>query len=114
MVRGFYRMTFTGTAGSGFGVIAFHDGAIAGADVAGTIFDGSYSENLQIGGIDFQVIMKAPAGVMPVQTGIPLAAPISVEINGSILLSDVDSDRPTRLETQLGPVNALFQKIRDF
>ena len=37
---GFFRIAFTGTTGSGFGVLVLHDGVIVGADVAGAIFDG--------------------------------------------------------------------------
>ena len=34
MMAGFFRIAFTGTAGSGFGVLVLRDGSIAGADAA--------------------------------------------------------------------------------
>lgn len=113
-MQGFYRMAFTGTAGSGFGVIVFHAGTIAGADVAGAIFDGTYTENAVTAQIDFSMTMNAPAGITPVQTGVPLAAPLSLPINGSLSVSDLDSNVPTLLQTPLGPVNVLFKKICNF
>jgi len=113
MFEGFYRITFTGHFGSGFGVLVFQAGVIAGADVAGAVFDGTYTEKLATYVVDFQVTMNAPAGITPVQTGVPIAVPISLPINGSLLKNEIDSDVPTLLETPLGPVNVLFKKIRD-
>ncbi len=113
MIEGFYRMTFTGASGSGFGIIVFQDGKVAGADVAGATFDGSYITNQISGGINFKVVMNAPIGVAPVQTGIPISAPISVEINGSLATSDIEKSNPILIQTEIGPINALFQKIRD-
>lgn len=113
MLDGFYRMTFTGTAGSGFGIVAFRGGAIAGADVAGATFDGSYKENSANRTFDFQITMHAPAGVTPVQTGIALAAPMTIPINGSVAEPAMVSNEPILLQTPLGPVNILFKKIRD-
>jgi hypothetical protein len=113
MIEGIYRITFTGTAGSGFGMLVFHLGAIAGADVAGSIYDGSYSVGAAAQTIDFQLVMNAPAGVTPVQTGTPLASPLSLPINGSLTQNDLDGDAPTLLQTPLGPVNVLLTKIRD-
>jgi hypothetical protein len=114
MIRGFYRMTFTGINGSGFGILAFKDSIVAGADVAGTIFDGTFIDLTPPDKIEFKVIMRAPAGVAPVQTGVVLAAPIEIEITGTLSEAEIESGAPTRLETALGPVNVLFQKIRDF
>jgi hypothetical protein len=111
---GFFRITFTGTAGSGFGVLVFHKGIIAGADVAGATFDGSYTEDPTAKQLDFHVTMNAPAGVTPVQTGVPIAAPMSLPINGTILEDHIAGGKPALLQTSLGPVNILFQKIRDF
>jgi hypothetical protein len=113
MFSGFFRITFTGAVGSGFGVLVFHDGTIAGADVAGATFDGSYNESAEIDRVNFQVKMSLPAGVAPVQTGIPLPAPIADTISGYFLISNIGSQNPTLLETGLGPVNLLIQKIRN-
>jgi hypothetical protein len=113
MIDGFFRIAFTGAAGSGFGILALHDGSIAGADVGGAIYDGAYTENPATGEINIKVTMAAPAGLTPVQTGIPLAAPISVPITATFAQADINSDKPTLLQSPLGPVNVVFRKIRD-
>ena len=113
MITGFYRIAFTGTAGSGFGMLIFHAGNIAGADVAGATYDGTYTEIPTTNDVNYQVTMAAPAGVAPVQTGIPLAAPATIPISGTLRQDDVESGRPVLLQTPLGPVNIIFSKIRD-
>lgn len=113
-MNGFYRIAFTGTAGSGFGMLVFYSGKIAGADVAGSTYDGTYTENPTTHEVNYQVIMAAPAGVVPVQTGIPLVVPATIPINGTLRQDDVESGSPLLLQTPLGPVNIIFSKIRDF
>jgi hypothetical protein len=55
-----------------------------------------------------------PAGATPVQTGISLATSMSVPINASIAQNDIDGEKPTLVQTPIGPVNVLVKKIRDF
>lgn len=114
MISGFFRMAFTGTAGSGFGILVLHSGSIAGADIAGATYDGHYSDNLATQGADFEITMAAPAGVALVQTGIPLPSPTTIHITGTLRQEDVEAERPILLQTLLGPINILFKKIRDF
>jgi hypothetical protein len=114
MMDGFFRIAFTGTAGSGFGVLVLHGGSIVGADATGVIYDGSYTENLEAGEIGVQVTMVVPAGVTLVQTGTPLAAETTVPITATLSQADIVSEKPVLLQTPLGPVNAIFKKIRDF
>jgi hypothetical protein len=57
--------------------------------------------------------MALPAGVAPVQSGIALAAPISVPIVVTISPADISNEKTVLLQTPLGPVNATFKKIRD-
>jgi hypothetical protein len=113
MIDGFYRMTFTGTSGSGFGVVVFEGGVIAGADVAGGIFSGTYKEGATKGQVEFQISLTIPAGATPVQTGIPLTTSMTLPIEASLSESDIGSASPYLLQTPLGPVNVLFKKIRD-
>ncbi len=51
-------------------MLVFHGGVIVGGDVAGAIFDGSYTDNSATEALDFQVTMSAPAGVAPVLIGL--------------------------------------------
>jgi hypothetical protein len=107
MMDGFFRIAFTGTAGSGFGMLVLRNGIIAGADMAGSIYDGTYTENSQTEEIGLQLTMAAPEGVTLVQTGVPLAAPLILPITTTY--------RKTHSrQTSLGPVNVIFKKIRDF
>jgi hypothetical protein len=70
MLEGF--LAFTGTAGSGIGILVLHDGSVVGADTGGATYDGSYTENQNPRTLDFAITMSIPAGLTPVQTGIPL------------------------------------------
>jgi hypothetical protein len=113
MIDGFFRMAYTGMTGSGFGLLVFQGGSIAGADVSGGTYNGTYTENPSTGAISIQVTMALPAGVAPVQSGVVLAAPISVPIAVTISPADISSEKTVLLQTPLGPVNATFKKIRD-
>jgi len=114
MIDGFFHIAFTGTAGSGFGVLVLREGNIAGVDVAGVVYDGTYKENLESGQIDLHVNVAAPAGVAPVQTGVPVATTVNYPIDATLVLEDLTSDNPILLPTPLGPVNMIIKKIRDF
>lgn len=111
MPEGFYSISFTGEAGSGFGILVFSRGVIVGADAAGATYDGTYTEPASGQGFDILVMMRAPAGVRPVQTGIPLTSPAELPIKAS-LSPQFDSGNPILLGTPLGPVNIVFKKIR--
>lgn len=111
---GFFLMTFTGAVGSGFGIIVLRNGTLVGADVGGATFDGTYSENPSTQTLTLQITMNAPAGMVPVQTGIPMASPTALSFNASVAKDDIGMERPTLIETPLGPVNVIFRKLRDF
>jgi hypothetical protein len=93
--------------------IALRAGTIAGADVGGALYDGSYTENQATGEISVNVTMNAPAGVAPVQTGIPLAAPAAIPIIATVKVTDFLTEKPILIKTPIGPVNVIFSKIRD-
>lgn len=114
MLDGFFRIAFTGSAGSGFGLLVLHNGNIAGADVGGATYDGKYTLEPKTNDAIFEVTMTAPAGVIPVQTGIPLAVPATIPITGTLRQEDMETNKPTLVQSALGPVNVLFTKIRDF
>jgi hypothetical protein len=114
MTEGFFRIAFTGATGSGLGILVLRNGSVVGADTGGGTYDGSYKENADTQALEFVITLSMPAGVAPVQTGIPLATPISVPINASLLQDDIGGANPTLVQTPLGPVNVLFAKIREF
>lgn len=113
MVDGFYRIAFTGTHGSGFGLIVLREGVVAGADVAGATYDGAYELNSSQDGLDLRVTMRAPAGITPVRTGVPLSTPTDISIAANLPV-DLANGEPVLIETPLGRVNVAFLKIRDF
>jgi hypothetical protein len=113
MIDGFFRIAFTGNAGSGLGLLVLRDGNVAGADVAGATYDGTYTINQQTNDTAFEVNMFAPAGITPVQTGIPIASPMTLPITGTLRREDIEMNKPIMVHSPLGPVNVLFTKIRD-
>jgi hypothetical protein len=110
MTSGFYSMAYTGAVGTGFGLIAMSRGVIAGADVAGGMYDGTYVEKAS--GIDFKMTMRLPAGIIPVQTGVPLTQPMTLPFD-ALLPSDLGAEKPLLLQLPLGPINVIFRKVRD-
>jgi hypothetical protein len=114
MTEGFFRIAFTGATGSGLGILVLHNGSVVGADTGGGIYDGSYIENADTHALEFVITMSMPAGVAPVQTGVPLATPMSVPVSASVPQNEIGSGKPTLVQTPLGPVNVLLTKIRDF
>jgi hypothetical protein len=113
MTSGFFHIAFTGSAGSGFGILVFRDGIIAGADVGGALYDGNYTENSTTGDLEIRVTMAARAGITLVQTGVPLAEPTSVPITARVSQAELMSETPVLIESPIGPVNVIFRKIRD-
>ena len=113
MIDGFFRIAFTGAKGSGFGVLALQEGVVAGADVAGGTYVGSYVDSPESNEVRFDIKVTLPAGTTPVQTGIPLAASITVPISGTVRHEDILNENPVLLSNQLGPVNIIFKKIKE-
>jgi hypothetical protein len=111
IAEGIFRIAYTGTNGSGLGIVVLHKGTVVGADTGGGSYDGSYTESASPQTVDLVVTLTMPAGVAPVMTGIPIARAMSLLIRASLPL---DSEKPTLVQTALGPVNVLFKKIRDF
>jgi hypothetical protein len=111
-IDGFYSMSYTGAAGSGFGLIVLFRNLIAGSDVAGATYDGTF-ENEGAEYFNIRVKMKAPVGAWLVQTGVQLTSPLELPI-GLTVKADFASGEPILAETPLGPVNVAFRKLREF
>lgn len=97
MYQGFLRIAYTGATGSGLGVFALRDGSLVGADTGGGIYSGSYHENQDTRTVEFAI-----------------TTPVNVPIVASVLQDDIGTEKPTLVETPLGPVNILLKKIADF
>lgn len=114
MIDGFYSFYLTGRHGSSFGILALHDGVIAGTDVAGVAYDGGYTEDQTAQSLDVELMIYAPAGTRPVQTGETLTAPFSMPAKFLLPRGRINTSEPTLITTRLGPMNAIFRKIRDY
>jgi hypothetical protein len=112
MIDGFYRVAFTGSHGGGFGLLVLSNGKLAGADIAGAVYDGAYEFSPPGDSLHLRITLRAPAGITLVQTGVPLSAPTDMPIEAH-LPNDLANGSPLLIETPLGKVNVAFLKIRD-
>lgn len=113
MIDGFYAVYYTGVTGSGIAVLVINNGTIVGADMAGGRYDGTYSESPTTGFYDAKIKITMPPGTALV-TGV-LAGPQPLIMEMAITLpANLGGEQPIRMETQTGPVNAIFRKLRDY
>ncbi|MCD9146631.1 hypothetical protein [Pseudophaeobacter flagellatus] len=108
-MNGIYAVYYTGVSGMGNGVIVLLDGVVSGADVAGGIYDGTFS-SIENGKISIEVNFTVPAGATLV-TGQTLPNALTQQISAHLEQTFANGN-PVRLETQMGPVNAIFKKLR--
>lgn len=110
-MNGFYSIYFTGTTGSGFGLLALKDGIITGIDVTGGQFDGEY----KVAGeeVTGQLRVSLPPGTISITgqpagpSGLLMEYPIRLPIN-------LGAGHTIPLRTPFGPINVIVKKLRDF
>lgn len=110
-MEGIYAIYFTGVAGSGSGVVVLKNGIIAGADVAGGTYDGSYRE-LGDGTADGLVRLTLPPGAQLVTGATAGSEPMVFEIPLK-LPANLGNGTPLGLSTPTGPINIIFKRLRD-
>ena len=110
-MEGFYAVYYTGVAGFGHAVLALKDATITGADATGGVYDGNFSTS-ENGGLEIEVELTVPAGATLV-TGQTLSEDFSQKITAK-LGADFTNGEPVPVQTPLGPVNAIFKKLRSF
>ncbi|NMJ43460.1 hypothetical protein GWK16_19590 [Roseomonas sp. JC162] len=109
---GFYAGYFTSKVGQGFSLLLLTNGILAGVDVAGVTYDGSFQYDPVDGGYPFDVIIRAPANIHLVQgretgpEGLTYGAKFSLPV-------DFLSRSYVTIPTAQGPVNARLVKLRD-
>lgn len=109
--NGFYTVYFTGVEVSGHAVFMLRDGVLVGADAAGGEYDGSYKEN-ENGNYMVSLTVKMQAG-MPLVTGaVSREGTLKQEINAAIP-ANFSNGRMVGIQTPMGPVNAIFRKLRN-
>lgn len=106
MADGFYGIFYTGTVGSGFGVVVLHDGKVTGVDVTGGIFSGSFDvTNSELVGT---VHLEVPAGEILV-TGAPAQAQSYTLTIPLKVPADLGAGKPVLVKTPTGPINVNFK-----
>lgn len=106
-VEGIYTAYLTGAAGQGMAMFVFTDGKIAGADIAGLTFAGSYQikDSRLIG----EVRYRMPAGSLSI-TGASFEQGSDNIVVPLSLPEQIDPNETYRVNTPIGPLNAKFVK----
>ncbi len=113
MVNGFYAIYYTGVTGSGIGVLAINNGIIVGADMMGGRYDGTYKQGATAGVYDAKIRIIIPPGTSLVTGAIAGTQPLYMDV-ALTLPENLGGEQPIRVETQTGPVNVIFRKLRDY
>lgn len=106
-MRGFYRMDYQGTDGSGAGALAFVDGKIAGLDTGGGIYKGTYTE--AGGNLTGSVQMSFPdGGHLVTGFAVPKGTPAQ-----TIPFTIQPGATQIKLQTPTGPVSLQLTKVSE-
>jgi hypothetical protein len=104
-IDGIYTAYLTGIAGQGMAMFVFRSGKIAGADISGLTFAGSYSvvKSRIKGQISFTMSAQSLSitGASFDESSSPIQVPIDLPV-------DIDTSETYRINTPIGPVNAKF------
>lgn len=110
LFEGIYSITFRGAADWGMGMFILQGGKLTGADAAGVLYDGGYSE--QDGQLVLDVTMRVPPGVGLVQGVPPQQKPYDVHFVARIPPEAIETQSPVLLSLPPGPVNVIFRWLR--
>jgi len=108
---GFYVAYLTGKAGQGLAILAFKKGRITGADMAGVLFDGEYSD-LSSGNIGISLSVRTPPNVTLIQGGTSGLEGLHTKLDFEIP-ADFSSQPFIRINGPRGPINTKLVKLRD-
>ena len=110
MKEGFYLVSFTGHADSGYAVMVLDSGYVCGADVGGCEYDGTYKSNDETGIVDANITLTIPPGLALV-TGFPSQSE-ELKLKFSVSFNSETPGKFFPVETPTGPVNALIKFLR--
>ena len=110
-MNGIYAAYYTGVAGSGHALFTMIDGSIVGADVFGSLLDGTYRD-VGDGDLEFIVTLTAPPGTSLVTGAVAGKEPLLQEIQ-QVLPADFGNGCPILVRTPTGPLNAVFKQLRN-
>jgi hypothetical protein len=108
-INGIYNLAYTGQLGSGFSLFLFRDGVIAGADVGGGTYDGTYEEKES--NLHCRIKMTIPPGLRLVMNAPQMDKEYAVEFSLTLTLP-VSNEQIRQLQLPIGKVNAILRQIR--
>ena len=111
MIDGIYTVYMTGAAGQGIAMFVFKEGIIAGADMAGLTFSGTYSN--KDGKVKGEIEYSMPAQSLSI-TGAAFEEPSGTIKIPLDLPTDIQPCETYRIATPIGPVNSKFVKNIDW
>ncbi|MGV3576622.1 MAG: hypothetical protein ACO1O4_15975 [Devosia sp.] len=109
-MEGFYAVYYTGQTGFGHAVLVMREGKIVGADVTGGVYDGTYTIEAN-NSVTVDIVLTVPPGTTLV-TGQTLTTQHSQNIKANVVETFANG-QTVPLQTPMGPVNAIFKKLRD-
>lgn len=111
MFDGIYKITFRGAADWGMGVLILKDGIVTGADVAGALYDGTYLEHSD--SISVKINLTVPPGVTLVMGTPPQSKEYSFQFDISLSKKSIETSQTILVQLPQGPVNVIFQLLRN-
>lgn len=109
--NGFYKVTYGGATGEGFGLLAFLNGIVVGLDEAGVRYDGAYGEDSETGALQLHVTVTVPSGVALV-VGTPARTDEWSFAVDAALPPTFANGTPVKLRTRFGAVAVAFTLMR--
>ena len=109
-IDGVYSAYLTGSAGQGLAMLVFKNGTIAGADVGGIKYDGTYRD--ADSGYTVSLKISYPPNTLLVQ-GMRTGPAAETAVLNFHLPSDFLSQSFIRVDAKHGPVNVKIVKVRE-
>jgi len=110
-IEGFYVAYMTARAGTSILLFVIKDSKLTGVDVGGLKYDGEVTEIKA--GFHCSVVYIIPAGVPLITGAPPSTSPQRIPLDFD-LPRDFANGQTINIVTPLGPLNARFEKLRDF
>lgn len=111
MIDGIYTAYFASKAGNSMGMFVFKDGTIAGGDIGGWVYSGTYcvgDDGYAVG----EVLFEIPVGGASITGATAQGQPLSVKVPIRLPVN-IDPEETYRIETPQGPLNAKFRKVTE-
>src|SRR4051812_1698795 len=111
MIDGIYSINFRGAVTWGQGMLVLQKGAVTGADAAGVMYQGQYSESNEA--IVLDLVMTVPPGALLVQGTPPRATAYNVPFKATVPKTSIENSQPVLVSLPPGPVNVIVKRLRE-